>query len=140
VTIYKTVLLLQRKLAGGGGKERSGDTFWAGLVGGWYVFGERNAVNEQVSCQLRQTIELLQLISTTYPDCPLRSWPGSQLFPSTRISPTERLQDLLHTSKTRRSEAHSSRIPLSQDTTAGRLCIQAVCSVGLGKRHVAVQE
>lgn len=47
VTIYKTVLLLQRKGANGG-KERSWDTFVAGLVGGWFVFGNRNAVNEQV--------------------------------------------------------------------------------------------
>lgn len=31
-----------------GGKERSSDTFFAGLLSGWYVFGERNAVNEQV--------------------------------------------------------------------------------------------
>lgn len=47
VTIYKTVLLLQRKGANGG-KERSWDTFVAGLVGGWFVFGNRNAVNEQI--------------------------------------------------------------------------------------------
>jgi peroxisomal membrane protein 4 len=30
------------------GKERSLDTFIAGLIGGYVVFGERNAVNEQV--------------------------------------------------------------------------------------------
>jgi peroxisomal membrane protein 4 len=46
VTIYKTALLLQKTLAGG--KERKFDTFFAGLIGGWAVFGERNAVNEQV--------------------------------------------------------------------------------------------
>lgn len=46
VTIYKTALLLQKTLAGG--KERQFDTFFAGLIGGWAVFGERNAVNEQV--------------------------------------------------------------------------------------------
>ncbi|GAA96043.1 hypothetical protein E5Q_02704 [Mixia osmundae IAM 14324] len=46
VTIYKTALLLQRYL--NGGKERSLDTFFAGLIGGWTVFGERNAVNEQI--------------------------------------------------------------------------------------------
>jgi len=40
-------LLLQRKT--NGGKERNADTFIAGLLGGWAVFGERNAVNEQVS-------------------------------------------------------------------------------------------
>ncbi|GAA5881708.1 hypothetical protein JCM1840_000344 [Sporobolomyces johnsonii] len=46
VAIYKTCLLVQKTLAGG--KARSMDTFWAGLVGGWIVFGERNAVNEQI--------------------------------------------------------------------------------------------
>lgn len=48
VTIYKTMLLAQKQL-GNGGKEKSLDTFIAGLVGGWIVFGQRNAVNEQVS-------------------------------------------------------------------------------------------
>jgi peroxisomal membrane protein 4 len=46
VAIYKTALLLQKTLAGG--KNRKADTFFAGLIGGWFVFGERNAVNEQV--------------------------------------------------------------------------------------------
>ncbi len=46
VTLYKTILLIQRKVHGG--KERSADTFIAGLLGGYIVFGERNAVNEQV--------------------------------------------------------------------------------------------
>ncbi|GAA5982282.1 hypothetical protein JCM10908_004813 [Rhodotorula pacifica] len=46
VAIYKTVLLVQKSLAGG--KQRQYDTFFAGLVGGWAVFGERNAVNEQI--------------------------------------------------------------------------------------------
>lgn len=45
--IYKTCLLLQKTLAGG--KQRVADTFFAGLIGGWFVFSERNAVNEQVS-------------------------------------------------------------------------------------------
>jgi len=46
VTIYKALLLLQRKL--NGGKERTHDTFFAGLLGGYLVFGERNAINEQI--------------------------------------------------------------------------------------------
>ena len=46
VTLYKTMLLIQRKL--NNGKERSADTFLAGLVGGYIVFGDRNAINEQV--------------------------------------------------------------------------------------------
>ena len=39
-------MLLQRKA--NGGKERSADTFIAGLIGGYVVFGDRTAVNEQV--------------------------------------------------------------------------------------------
>ncbi|KAG6837030.1 hypothetical protein H0H93_015893 [Arthromyces matolae] len=46
VTLYKTFLLIQRKA--NGGKERSSDTFIAGLLGGYVVFGDRNAVNEQI--------------------------------------------------------------------------------------------
>lgn len=46
VTIYKTLLLVQKKM--NSGKERKIDTFMAGLIGGYFVFGDRNAVNEQV--------------------------------------------------------------------------------------------
>ncbi|KAH9060847.1 peroxisomal membrane protein 4 [Lactarius vividus] len=46
VTIYKALLLLQRKL--NGGKERPHDSFFAGMLGGYFVFGERNAINEQI--------------------------------------------------------------------------------------------
>ncbi|KAI0359146.1 peroxisomal membrane protein 4 [Trametes cingulata] len=46
VSLYKTLLLVQKKI--NGGKERSFDTFIAGLIGGYVVFGDRNAVNEQI--------------------------------------------------------------------------------------------
>ncbi|KAI0252632.1 peroxisomal membrane protein 4 [Lactifluus subvellereus] len=46
VAMYKTFLLVQRKL--NGGKQRTHDTFFAGLLGGYLVFGERNAINEQI--------------------------------------------------------------------------------------------
>ncbi|KAK0233367.1 Tim17/Tim22/Tim23/Pmp24 family-domain-containing protein [Armillaria fumosa] len=46
VSIYKALLLLQRKA--NGGKERSADAFIAGLLGGYVVFGNRTAVNEQI--------------------------------------------------------------------------------------------
>jgi len=47
VAIYKSLLLLQRQLNGGKG-QRPHDSFFAGLLGGYVVFGERNAINEQV--------------------------------------------------------------------------------------------
>ncbi|KAH9807858.1 peroxisomal membrane protein PMP 24 [Melampsora americana] len=43
--IYKTSLLFLRYL---GGKEHKMDTFLAGLMGGYFVFGEQNSVNEQI--------------------------------------------------------------------------------------------
>jgi peroxisomal membrane protein 4 len=46
VSIYKALVLVQKKA--NGGKERSADTFIAGLLGGYLVFGERTAVNEQI--------------------------------------------------------------------------------------------
>lgn len=55
VSIYKTLLLLQKKI--NGGKERNIDTFAAGLIGGYIVFGERNAVNEQVDHIFHRTIK-----------------------------------------------------------------------------------
>ncbi|KIP06953.1 hypothetical protein PHLGIDRAFT_19328 [Phlebiopsis gigantea 11061_1 CR5-6] len=46
VSLYKLVMLLQKKA--NGGKERSFDTFIAGLIGGYVVFGKRSAINEQI--------------------------------------------------------------------------------------------
>jgi len=46
VSLYKTLLLIQRKL--NGGKARKADPFFAGLIGGYVVFGDRNAINEQI--------------------------------------------------------------------------------------------
>lgn len=46
VFLYKSVLLLQKKF--NGGKVHKADTFIAGLIGGYIVFGDQNQVNEQV--------------------------------------------------------------------------------------------
>ena len=45
VTIYKTLMYLQRKIIG---KEQNGHSFMAGLIGGYFVFGENNNINQQV--------------------------------------------------------------------------------------------
>ncbi len=47
VSLYKAITIFLRNT--NGGKPRSIDSFIGGLAGGWVVFGERNAVNEQVS-------------------------------------------------------------------------------------------
>jgi peroxisomal membrane protein 4 len=49
-SLYKAVTILLRRTRGG--KPKGGDAFLAGVVGGYAVFGERNAVNEQVSARL----------------------------------------------------------------------------------------
>ena len=46
VSLYKILMILQKRL--NGGKPRNSDTFFAGLIGGYLVFGERTAINEQV--------------------------------------------------------------------------------------------
>ena len=46
VFIYKTLMVLQRRLRGG--KENSGDAFIAGLIGGYWVFGKNNNINNQI--------------------------------------------------------------------------------------------
>lgn len=46
VTLYKLLLLLQKRM--NGGKERDLDSLIAGGLGGWWVFGERNAVSESL--------------------------------------------------------------------------------------------
>ncbi len=45
VTIYKTLMVLQRRVKG---KEDKFDAFFSGLVGGYIIFGEDNNINQQV--------------------------------------------------------------------------------------------
>ena len=45
--IYKTAMFIQKKL--NGGKHADIHTFIAGLLGGYFVFGENNAINQQVT-------------------------------------------------------------------------------------------
>ncbi|KAJ4493126.1 hypothetical protein C8J55DRAFT_485824 [Lentinula edodes] len=51
LSLYKTLWLLQKKV--NGGKERSADTFIAGLIGGFLVFGEQMVVNKQATALVR---------------------------------------------------------------------------------------
>ncbi|KAI9004630.1 Tim17/Tim22/Tim23/Pmp24 family-domain-containing protein [Gaertneriomyces semiglobifer] len=45
VTIYKTLMAVQRNVKG---KEHNLDSFFAGIVGGYIVFGKNNNVNNQI--------------------------------------------------------------------------------------------
>ncbi|KAG9290557.1 hypothetical protein G9A89_020927 [Geosiphon pyriformis] len=46
VTIYKMTMYMQKKLSGD--KEYSSHAFLAGLIGGYFVFGENNNINQQI--------------------------------------------------------------------------------------------
>lgn len=81
VTIYKTALLLQRRVLNGG-KQKSSDTFLAGLIGGWFVFSKRNAVNEQVrSCPGLASGSPCDIAHRSSSTCSLESLPPSSLAP-----------------------------------------------------------
>ena len=45
VTIYKSLLIIQRKIKG---KENHFDSFIAGIIGGYIIFGNDNPVNQQI--------------------------------------------------------------------------------------------
>lgn len=45
VTIYKSLLLLQKRIQGG---EKNAHSFIAGIIGGYAIFGTDNAVNQQI--------------------------------------------------------------------------------------------
>lgn len=80
VTIYKTVLLLQRKGVPGAGTAKrtqgSLDTFVAGLIGGWAVFGDRNAVNEQIVLYV-----VSRVVSSFVPRAPSATPTGTSSIP-----------------------------------------------------------
>lgn len=57
VALYKTVMIVLRDLFHNG-KQSPNDSFIAGLIGGWYMFGERTPVNEQVRIELLTQIVL----------------------------------------------------------------------------------
>ncbi|KAJ3068432.1 peroxisomal membrane protein 4 [Rhizoclosmatium globosum] len=53
VTIYKTLMVLQRRIKG---REDSADSFIAGLIGGYFIFGDDNNINQQINMYLLSRI------------------------------------------------------------------------------------
>ncbi|CAL1696459.1 unnamed protein product [Somion occarium] len=84
VSIYKTFLLLQKKA--NGGKERSFDTFVAGLLSGYIVFGDRNAINEQIVLYVcsRVVASFIPRASTPYAMSSTASSTGRPVPPDAR--------------------------------------------------------
>ncbi|PPQ97167.1 hypothetical protein CVT26_000430 [Gymnopilus dilepis] len=81
VSIYKTILLIQKKL--NNGKERNADTFIAGLIGGYFVFGDRNAVNEQIVLYVvsRVVASFIPRATSPYNTTPQSALAGSPVKP-----------------------------------------------------------
>jgi len=125
VSLYKTFLLIQKKA--NGGKERNADTFIAGLLGGYLVFGDRTAVNEQVRLDSRTSSNFIRL-PAFHVDRALRSITSCSLFHST-VS-----LSVLHTIR------FSTKQSVRQTSPARLSLFLAICSLVMGSRNVAVQE
>ncbi|KAI9309239.1 peroxisomal membrane protein 4 [Cunninghamella echinulata] len=75
-TIYKVLMLLQKKI--NGGKEAKYHSFAAGLIGGYYVFGENNNINQQIVLYLfsRVVMALVKLpVKREVVDAPQHTFP-----------------------------------------------------------------
>lgn len=48
VVAYKTLVVLMKKM--NGGKSQRFDTFFSGLIAGYFTLGDRTTINEHVSC------------------------------------------------------------------------------------------
>jgi Tim17/Tim22/Tim23/Pmp24 family len=80
VTIYKTLLLVQKHM--NGGKEQDIHSFFAGIVGGYYVFGTNNNINQQVWDQRAQSWVCMCLSIVIYVSSPRLSYTFSHVFSS----------------------------------------------------------
>ncbi|CUA68200.1 peroxisomal membrane protein 4 [Rhizoctonia solani] len=87
VTIYKTLLLIQRRA--NGGKEKSADSFFAGLIGGYVVFGDRTAINEQIVLYVCSRV-VASYIPRAFPSPP-HDPNGNVLTPARSIPPDSRI-------------------------------------------------
>jgi len=79
VFLYKSILLLQKKF--NHGKAHKGDTFIAGLIGGYIVFGDRNQVNEQIVLYVTSRV-VATIIPRALPPAPSASTPYPPVAPS----------------------------------------------------------
>ena len=105
-SLYKSLMIVMRRT--NSGKERSLDSFVAGVVGGWIVFGERTTVNEQVrgpymrgeertrtirrSDSILAPISSLQIVLYSCARCVSALLPRSQVpssYPPNRPIPTD---------------------------------------------------
>ncbi|KAI9484169.1 MAG: peroxisomal membrane protein 4 [Benjaminiella poitrasii] len=74
--IYKTLMVIQKRL--NGGKEANIHPFIAGIVGGYYVFGENNSINQQIVLYLfsRVVLALVKVpVKRQIVDAPQHTYP-----------------------------------------------------------------
>ena len=50
VIVYKTLVVLLKKM--NGGRNQRFDTFFSGLIAGYFTLGERTTINEHVGCAI----------------------------------------------------------------------------------------
>lgn len=87
VAIYKTALMILRDLFHEG-KQSSVDPFIAGMLGGWYMFGDRTPVNEQV----RVNVVLMQIVLYCVSRCIAALLPRAKVpkdYPKNRVLPID---------------------------------------------------
>ncbi|CAE6437455.1 unnamed protein product [Rhizoctonia solani] len=87
VTIYKTLLLIQRRA--NGGKEKRADSFFAGLIGGYVVFGDRTAINEQIVLYVCSRV-VASFIPRAFPSAP-HNPDADVLIPTRSVPPDSRI-------------------------------------------------
>lgn len=116
------MLLIQKKA--NSGKERSIDTFIAGLISGYVVFGDRNAINEQVRF-VQSPLWSSELKDSYMIDCFIRLLSGGRLFhPTSNVTIFHDIHSLF------RRKTRPAQRPSFLDIRSGML----------GSRHVAIHQ
>ncbi|BEI84097.1 hypothetical protein CcaverHIS002_0407010 [Cutaneotrichosporon cavernicola] len=85
--VYKIMLLVQKRL--NGGMERDLDTFVAGGIGGYTVFGDRTPINEQIVLYImsRAILSFIPRLYSNSPNPPKTPWQPPRPPPSIPYQP-----------------------------------------------------
>lgn len=145
VTIYKLLLILQKKL--NGGKERDLDTFVAGGLGGWWVFGERTPVSPSFNVEKKRKLGSTFLLTHVSPyviensdqraNGPLRSIPFSPFSPSSTLQYGITAQNTYRTPRSPSPTTHfSPGEPKAHPTGPITVCRSRRTELGVGDVHV----
>jgi hypothetical protein len=122
-TVYKTTMLLLKHLGSNPGKEGYYDTFFAGLVGGYLVFGRRTK-RGNISSISKQIVIFGMLRSSAY-----------DFYPDSAYSLCTSVLSISTTINT--ATFRLSKIPrlVTKNISRRMACL---CGIELGSSHVAV--